>query len=428
MGSGSGPPGGGGTPPEDYGPTMGRAAVLANVGPQTVTTPGGGITFTSAPDLQTKINANAANSIFVPSLGWSDWSQRIVCSGKHPRIFIPGAPGTRVFDCGGRDLTNIIGGSNGTHHFELYGGTWQNVGTTYPPATGAGNGFSADDGSIIRDVIVRDCVAAGVAISGDNVTLERFRVNDNGQDGVKNASGGGNALVRRGEYFNNGYIDPDATPGDHGGAGKWSGGAPVNGTIEECYVHEPFDYGLWNDFAGFWTVRNNVIEDCRKNGVFCERMVAGGVVEHNWFARNGEEGPINGINANNTCVSGCETPVGAEVLYEWNHIEGAHILFAVNNNVGAGTVNKRVRIVNNRLKLTDNVGTSFVFWGQDTNAAPKPLFTEATITINNNLIQTAGFAAASHFRWPTSTSSVITLSKAGWQALGFDTTSTFEQV
>lgn len=403
-----GPLGGG---PEVYGPTAGRSSVITNAAPRTVTDPGNAIEFNSASDLQSKILSNAASSNFKPSAGWSDWNSRVLPSNKDPRIWVPGAPGTRTFDAADRLLFSMIGGGSATDRMEIHGGTWQNVGN----ASGGGHVIAAGPNSKVLDVIVVDAYNAGIRISGNNVEIGYFKAQDNGADGVSNPGLGTGALVHHGEFFGNGHRDPDAVP-DHGGSGKWSGGAAAAGIIEHCYTHESFDYGWWNDGAGSLIVRESVAEDCRKTAPFFEIIAAGGEIHHCWLARNGEAATGGEFFfANVVTVACCNVPSGQELYIHHNHIEGAERLVALNNQTSRPNTH-RIRVETNRIKAT---ATSAILVGGVDSQAVDTLFTEPTITFNFNKY-IAPSLTPQYFQWPGA------LTFAQWQALGYDASSTLE--
>lgn len=403
-----------------YGPTNGRAGVIAGAAPRTVVDPGNTILFSSAADLQAKINANPSSSNFKPSVSLIDWSTRVLPSTKDPRIWCPGPVGTFVFDAGGRDLFSMIGANNG--RMEVHGGTWRNCGTTV-----AGHGILAGPNSIVHDVDVYDCWGAGLRAEGNACEIGYFKSHDNGQDGVANATGGSNTLVHHGERYGNGYRDPDAAP-DHGGSGKYSGG--VTGNVQEyMYDHEDFDYGAWNDNTGSFTYRESVAEDCRKNAPFFELTQQGGLLSRCWLARNGET--MTGgewFNSNVTCIAVCDTVVGKELRVEWNHIEGAERLLAINNQTGRPNT-KRVKVFDNRFRFTNSAAR---IGGQDSQSSgSRTMHLETpsnggTFEFNRNLYECTG-SLFTFTRWPTSsTDAGSDQTWAQWQALGFDLNSVRE--
>lgn len=402
-------PGGGGG--ATYGPTAGRSTVIAEATPRMVSTPGGStVSFSSASDLQSKIDTNASSTVFIPTAGWTDWSQRVLPNNKNPRIYVPGAPGSRIFDAGDRALFSMIGGGLSTDVIEIHGGWWRNVGNN----SGNGHVIAAGQGSLIEDVMVSDAYDAGIRISGDNVTIRYAEVFDNGADGISNPGLGNDALVHHVELYGNGHRDPDAVP-DHGGSGKWSGGANASGTIEYCYAHEVWDYGPWNDGAGAWIIRENVFEDCRKAAPFFEIMTQGGEVTHCYLARNGETATGGEyFFANVMTIACCDTAVGKQVLVQWNHIEGAERLIALNNQASRPNT-KRVNIVDNEIKFTN---TAARVGGEDSQTVDT-LFTEPTITWDRNRY-IAPNTTGTYWHWDGEKTF------AQWQATGRDTNSTIE--
>lgn len=310
-------------PPEvDFGPRPSRQAIIDNAGPGSVTAPPGAISFASISALSTAIAANPADSHFVatatsytisssPGLTWS--------VGKRPRIWFPGAPGTRTITSTG-DFTGFSAptptSSDDQAYFEVHGGTFTGFGTS-----GSANpraAFIRRGPCILEDVEATSSrlglmSAAGQfdfgghGLNGDLVTIRRCYFHDNWLGGISDGgygdAGGGhqqNYLIERTEFSGNnaGLNNPG---GDSGGIKLLF----CIGTFRENYSHDNLTWGLWWDSCnkhihafqvttpGALDIYDNVVENNARAGYFFERS-GYGHLHHNWAVGNGTGGLIGG--------------------------------------------------------------------------------------------------------------------------------------
>ena len=203
-------------PPGSYGPTDGRTAVINGAGPRTVADPGGGISFNSASDLQTKINANVANSIFVPSVSSIDWTTRVLANGKHPNL-LTWSTGEPHLRCGESCAV-------------LHDRRWRcyrRPGSIRPLVaerwvSPGGGHVLARTGLHCSRCRNQRCIPDGDIHQGgcrhrDWILQDPRQRNGRRAFPLVDAT---NCWVHHGEYFGNGYRDPENIT-DHGGSGKF---------------------------------------------------------------------------------------------------------------------------------------------------------------------------------------------------------------
>jgi hypothetical protein len=317
---------------QEFGPPGGRDNIVAGAGARSVFDPGGGVAFTSAADLESKIAANGAGTIFVAANNIA-WDREVqLPSAKAPRVWIPGF---RTLD-----------GGNGTHQgivvngaSELHGGNWINFGNASAPLF-IGAVRTNGTGALVQDVTASFCYNLGIAMRGNDTVMDHCTVHHNGRygfNGTQEVSGGPPSMRTRFQYsliYNN-----NTNLNDPGGD---AGGNKISGTQDYYvgfnYSHHNLGAGLWSDFANGDAVwESNVCELNSWWGIFHEMatgQVADGVqananIHHNWLKDNctgagGVPSPnswFNGVQLLSSCTDGLANGGdGYEVHH--NYIDG----------------------------------------------------------------------------------------------------------
>ena len=305
-----------GEPPpltETYGPLLGAQTIRDNVGPRTVSDPGGGVTFTASSNIQTLIDGNPYNTLFVASASagstFNNFRNRVY-SARHPRFYFPGAPNTFVIDGGSVDGWGLNGTGTGANGgLEVYGGTWKNyglptgttVGGVTPIVIGGGGGAS-----IIQDAIFTLNNQIGVAIylnvasSGALTTMlfSHCTFSNNGRYGF---SGSSLASANSSAWFytptvewclfdNNNVRNFDT--GDDAGGQKFS--YTDGGNFGTSVYKNTHGHAMWFDgYNRNATLHDGVIEDNQGIGLFWEIGRGNTIIEHMYATRNGNAADIN---------------------------------------------------------------------------------------------------------------------------------------
>jgi hypothetical protein len=272
----------------------GAAAVRAAAGPRTVANPGGGVAFNSSSNIQTLINANPANTIFVASATGAYTNFRgITYTTKHPRFYFPGAASSYSITGAGTSGESI-GVDGGTGGLEVYGGTWKNYGTA--ASASFMRAINANPGSIIEDAVftLNGQIGLGIyATSGQTSRVSHCTFSANGRYGV---TGGGDPSVSAlgaptVEYC---IIDNNNTlrlaPDIDAGGTKF-----VRADGMQCrynWVKNNFGMGLWWDaYNRNVQCHNNVTENNVCAGIFYEISYGGTIIEHNYSFNDGKGDP-----------------------------------------------------------------------------------------------------------------------------------------
>jgi hypothetical protein len=292
------PPGGG----EIYGPTNGRDWVIANAGPSATTDPGGGVTFTTLADLETKINANPSGTKFVRTAGGTiTWSNGVACGAKAPKLYFLGLAGSTstVINGGGLNITGIDGNQTGAP-VEIHGGRWTNFGS-------AGGGehhvpFLMRDGWLAEDFVTDTNFFKGFRNQGSNVIVRRAETHSNGSNGwgtneyVSNGPKRVDNLYEHIDVHNNNTRN--LSPDNFAGGCKMLQCARNIGRY--IYCHDENAWGLWFDTAEGGTLHTGngfeecVVEDCARSGLFLEGVGSGAFLKRNWVKNNGRGITIGG--------------------------------------------------------------------------------------------------------------------------------------
>lgn len=303
------PPGGGGT----YGPTNGRATVIAEAGPLTVTDPGGGVPFSTWDELASGITANGVGTKFVKRGGAQTLVPTTIDVGtKNPDIWFPGfasstSPTCAIIDAGGAQIAGIIGGT-----YSVHGGVWQNFGNL--PDTGSRHPLRVvGDNSLIEDGLFRDNIDAGLTVGGSFCTIRRLECHSNGRNGLRaNPTAESEfPLGMRGTVFENLHLWGNNISGTQlGNNAAAFKGTSLSGTaaapvlIQKNYAHDNNSFGLWVDL---WTHEasdiywlDNVSELNWRAGIFCESVGGGCRIQRNFVKNNGiTNNPLNAVSLTN---------------------------------------------------------------------------------------------------------------------------------
>ena len=262
-------------PSGDYGPTYGAQSVRDGAGPQTVSDPGGGITFTTRADLSTKIGANPAGTTFVHAAGGTEnFSAGLsIPAGKAPKIYFLGLAGSTatVLTGGTGSAIGLDFPANGGG--EVHGGTWQSFGSltseTWMTAINGRGPFLAEDcvfdacyrgvgydstGAAVSDIVrynrlyAFDSLRYGFTISGSffvfsvgpEVSYCRWTNSNTGQFATDNDAGGSKFLCR-------------------------------SLHVHHCWVDGNYGSGIWMDYSFDQPlIEENVVENNRNWGIFYE--------------------------------------------------------------------------------------------------------------------------------------------------------------
>lgn len=426
----------------EFGPTLGHPAIIANVGPRTVTAPGGAISFTSISDLVTKINANAADSDFKnsgTSFTVTSSAQITWPAGKRPRIYFEGAPGTCTITSTG-DFIGVSAptpiSSDSESYFEVHGGTWIGFGTT-------GSAFSR--GAFIRrgPCTIEDTEVhssnkgfggggaispdyAGHGLSGLLVTCRYNHWHHNWRNGASDGGYGDTGEGHQQNYlFEHNEIDHNnldlAHPGGDAAGCKFLFQV---GTYRSNYFHDNLTWGLWFDTANKHThafqvqvagaihIYDNVMEDNSRSGLFFERS-GYGHIHNNRGTGNGNGGTIGGQPQ--TTSNGWQLLVrnSRNTETDYNDVDmatGNVRTLAVANQSDETSLNNETH--HNRVWLRTS---GALFGGYDDNTL-ETLFTEPTIDWHDNLSMVES-EAASYWQWAPGEGVV---GWATWQAIDTD--------
>jgi len=391
-----------------YGPSAGAQAIRDGTGPDTVSNPGAGQSFATWSELVTKINASAADSIFVASASlYTVTSQATWTAGKHPRIYFLGAPGTVTITGNGADINAISAPDGGC---EVHGGTF----------TGFGNLTSTTRAGIIArsNVLVEDAtftnnlrgIADGATPNPDVVTIRRCLFQDNLWVGMDC----GRATTMLCEYNK---VQNNNTGGfDAGGSAAGFKILITAGTFRYNWFLDNQSWGLWFDSStGPHTINDNVCENNVGPGLFYERS-GPARIHNNYLTNNGKGAAFGAFQDWQLLARNSDAP-GGEIEIDHNDIDDTERVLGVANITEGGMANANIH--HNRLWLR---AAAARVGGHDA-ITPELLWT-TPITWNNNLYKVASMSA-SYWQWGANE----TLNNwAAWQALGFDANGTRELI
>jgi hypothetical protein len=290
----------------EYGPLPNEQTIRDGAKPNIVLDPGGGITFTGRADLQTKINANPVNSIFVAAGNTTyNWDAVVSTGAKHPRIYFLGDPELCIINGQGLNISGgaITGNDNGG---EIHGGKFRNFGTS----SESSHGLSIGGNWLAEDLISENNFGLGIGAGSSSlpITMRRVITRNNGrygfnlgqtQLGVWGAKG---CLIEDVQISGNNTrhlaVDADA------GGTKFPAGGGRNSTFRRCWVHDNYGAGLWWDgwHSGI-LVEDCVIENNRNWGLFLELGWGSTMCRRLYLKGNGHVTPFDSVTPNNNYKS-----------------------------------------------------------------------------------------------------------------------------
>ena len=407
---------------EEFGPTDGAQSVRDDAGPRTVSDPGGGISFSTISALATAINANPANSVFVATAASYSGGLSGITDNKHPRIYFPGAPGTRVWDGGG---ANAIGFNVPVGGMELYGGTltgWGSMSSTFQ------GGVIARGPCTIQDVIFDTCYRGighgGIAGDGNNglMTVDHCRFIDNLFAGAVISHNDSMELIFTSNHVvnnNTGAFDEGAT----------ASGSKFLHIVDGQFNYNHFDgnlgFGLWFDSCEApVTAHDNVCENNDRAGIFYEVSDGGSRLHNNACIDNGAgtEPFHHAAQIVVSCSDGSQG-VGGGIEVDHNILDGARYSFVLFNHDVHPHDCKEINMHANQMWIR---GSLAAFGGTDSQTT-KTLWTEASNDFDNNEYHVASLSN-SNWHWDSGSGSGVAKTWAQWQAFGFDGSSTREVI
>jgi len=307
----------GGTPDSPpsiiFGPINGAQSVRDGVGTRTVTSPGGGVSFNSASNINTLITNNPSNTVFIASAtGTYNNFRGISYSNKHPRFYFPGAAAS--YSITGAGSLNEIGMNGNTNGLEIHGGTWTGYGTT---ASAFGSSINAVGSSIVEDAVFTNAGQSGLvlesAVAGVTNLVSHCHFTTNGRYNITSNPGGTtnfqNTTLEYSLLENGNSALND--PGGDAGCMKMGFTSPF--TMRYCWSKGNHGFGVWVDGRNRNAfIHNNVIENNfghapipGAGGLFYEVGAGGVVIEHNYIIGNGSSSdgnyPFNGVQLAVSC-------------------------------------------------------------------------------------------------------------------------------
>jgi hypothetical protein len=281
----------------DFGPTNGAQSVRDGAGPQAVSDPGGGVSFTTLASLSAAINANPAGTKFVHAAGGTEsWSGGLLIpAGKRPKIYFLGLAGSTAttltgggvvigFDC-------LVGTGAGA---EIRGGTYTGFGTL---AGIKDQRVFIGRGAFVAEDCKFDTCYGATGYDGTGATgLETNRLTRCYAVNSMNYafSSGSGAITAPGmevshchwKNSNTGHFD---TGWDSGGTKFLANDAWVH----HCWAEDNYGSGIWFDFSGNDVIcEENVCENNTAWGIFYEMgggpsgASATGIIRHNYLYNN----------------------------------------------------------------------------------------------------------------------------------------------
>jgi hypothetical protein len=437
---------------QDVGPRAGRDSVVIGAGHREVSDPGGGIPFTSPGDLQTKINDNPPESVFVAanSITWTSEVQAGAnnITSKAPKIWIP--------------TGRVIDGNNGTNQgivlgfgAELHGGEWINFGNAAAPEFVGAIRTNGDAGTLVTDVHAHHCYQSPVAIRSETINggigcvFSHSTVHSNGRygfNGTQTSLDGPDSEDCVYEYlniYNNNTHNNN--PGGNAGGNKISGQKrPI---IRQNWSHDNIGAGLWTDYAnGLVVFEDNVLENNLWWGIFYEvgtGQVSDGnpavaQIRYN-YAKNNALGngtfPANNwFNAVQILASCTDGQINGGTGYDLHHnlIDGTAraIGFVAHDNHPTDV--KGCRVHDNDVWLRGSAaGVVGGSWEDSSDPrvgiSPWLLSSGNGFTANHYHVPVGGLGA-SRWRWGGTHGATLNRTWAQWQSDGNDLGGTLEEI
>jgi hypothetical protein len=286
-----------------FGPLTGVAAIKAGAGPRTVSSPGGGVSFNTGSNIQTLIDANPANTMFVTSTpGTYTNFRNLNITGDHPRFWFVGAAASYNITGAGERF-----GFDGVGGIEVRGGTWsgygvQGPGPSYATPIHATGGTTQ---SVVEDAILTGnevgVLMHGNTSTGVGTTVSHCTMSNNFRYGCTGGGSVSGQIANILEYCildnnNTGgrahLTSPSYNPGGDASATKFVYG---NGDIARYnWVKNNYGFGLWWDsYVSNLLIHDNVCENNTSADIFMEVVYGGTVVEHNYCNNTGLGDPTS---------------------------------------------------------------------------------------------------------------------------------------
>lgn len=415
-------------PPEDpppgdpgaYGIINGRSWLTQAAAPVAVTDPGGGVSFTTRSDLQTKIDANPSGTKFVHASGGTEaWTTSLNCGTKNPKIYFLGLAGSTATTIDGQN-TSINGfTSTAGSGYEIHGGTFTGFGDPVDELFRAA--MNVNGPCVIEDIVATSChLGVNLGTDGDNTTVRRCYLHSNRRFGLQVS--GTETLPVDNVNIEHCRIDNNNTAQlSFAVASGTKFVHTTNSTLRYNWASNNYGWGLWPDgYNENMLITENLTEDNWRGGIFYELSHGGGTV----ISRN-------------ECYRDCAA--NTEVVSR--HTRAALLVSESDGTIGAGGITITRNIVDTAawpIILFDNDNRSMVtrdvdvntndFWlrssnsrvGGDDEKATKTMHNDATFTWTDNQYHVL-FTSWEHWRWPTSTNASEQLSFASWEAKSFTT-------
>jgi parallel beta-helix repeat protein len=402
------------------GPQRSAHWVRARALPQAFTIPGGGVSFTPASNLQTLINNNVANTVFVAE-GNTTYNnvRNINCGSKHPRLYFPAGA---IIDGGGTDLTAI---ETAEQSAEIYGGVWQNYGGASPPVSLAA--ITLRNGGIVQDAEFKNNNNTGVALVGETarsgaMTLSRCWLHNNGRYGATGT------IQFLGEDCNDPVVEFCRIDNNNtrqlpigGDAGGTKFVHSINGIYRYNWVFGNYGSGLWWD--GYNTgnvIENNVCEDNRNWGFFLELSYGNNKIRHNAALNNGlgDGAPYSifeEVNILVSCSDGTLGQGGGNEIHN-NLVDGAaHGIYLIDHS-GHPLPTTGANVHDNDITLRSS--------GQCGAGDPHSELSIYTVGANNhfenNRYHVASYVNQPKWDWGTAGEPPTANTWSQWQAVGHD--------
>lgn len=411
-------------PVQTYGPTLGRASVIAGAGARTVSSPGSGISFNSSGSLQSAINAQPSGSVFVCSVNNPTWNSAVDTGTKAPTIVFPGLVGQIVANGNGAQIMPISLGPNAT----VQGGTFSNFGNT--DATVNHGLRMYGDGAVVEDAVVTGIWHAGIAPAGaNNMRVSHCTMYANGQAGYGSNGVNLNLTMEYNHVFGNNTRG--VNPGNEGGAGKivGGGGGGTSGHFHHNYAHDNNGFGIWWDTnVRDWLIEENVSEDNARSGIFYEASQHS-VIRRNLSSNNGQNVTIGGQapsfeNCIQARIADSNCNLGTRGSFELNLID--YTLAPPSGNFGGifivwdhtGTVARSCQnwdVHDNQFWLRGSVNQRV--GGQDTATSAFPVWDNNSFFGNQYKVASLG---NSYWKWDTGTGGGVSKTWAEWQGFHAD--------
>lgn len=405
-------------PPAIYGPSDGAASVRSGAGARAVTNPGGGISFNSSGSLQSAINANPTDSLFVCSTNTPLWNSGVDCTTKRPTIIFPGAVGQVDVNANNGNFPFFFALDNVT----IKGGSFRNSAYVF-------QAFTVRNSSVLEDAVVHDNLGtsgSNIGITGTNSRVSYCTIYNGGLQGMQGGATG-TVVDHCNIYGNNTTL---ANPGVTGGAHKFNNSG--HAWYHHNYVHDNIGFGAWWDTGCYdWTIEENVCEGNYYASLFYEANW-GSTIRHNLIQNTGRNISVGGFgtaaeNQVNVRLSDdpCDTVAADGIVYD---LDFSYNLIDHTQTLGGGTGRLilcwdhsataarhagNYNIHHNQFWLRSGIaGASFIY-NLDTATTAYPVWSTGN-TYHDNEYR-VGDTTTSYWSWGTGTQQGSAQTFAAWQ-------------